>query len=164
MVKSRLLPPEQTHLLIEKSGDMKPVQAKSKVEIEYKENKFTCPYCLYEGSITHFFIKLKSGRWSEKRFMCPDCGKIMNKQTLVREMTVEELAEWVLDTMAWERISFNKFKTRLKEMGISWQFWEHYKKHKKELMEEGETPSYEQYLEDQQKEYAKEEGYVDEHG
>lgn len=156
MVKRKGLAANQTHLLIEKSGDMKPVQAKSKMEITYKDEPFTCPFCLYEAQITKFLIKLKSGRWSEKRFHCPDCGKIMNKQTLTREMTVEEFAEWVLDSMAWERISFNKFKTRLKEMGISWQFWEHYKKHKAEATKatEEEEEDYKRY----QEEWAEEQG------
>ena len=161
MRRKALLAPDQTHLVIEKSGDMKGVRAKAKVEITYKNEPLTCPFCLYEASISKFLIKLKSGRWSEKRFMCPDCGKIMNKATLVREMSVEEFAAWVLDAEAWSRVSFNKFTKRLKEMGISYQFWDAYNKHKAEMME-GET--YEEAVDRQQKEWAEEEGYADEHG
>ena len=162
MVKKKGLVADQSILVIDKSGNIGSVKAKAKVEYVYKAKLLMCPYCLFQAPVSKFLIKLKSGVYSEKRGMCSDCGKVMNMRTLTMEMTVEKFAEWVLDTMAWERISFDKFRTRLKEMGIAWQFWEHYKKYKKEQMEE--SPSYEQYLENQQRELAKEEGYyIDEH-
>jgi len=136
--------PDQTKLYIQKSGEMKPMRARAKVETTYKTRQFLCPYCLYLATITKFLIKLKHGNYSEKRFHCPDCGQIMNKDTLVREMSIEEYAEWILDAGAWERISFKKFKTRLRSMGISWKFWGHYKKYKAEKTE--------QYLDDDEEE------------
>lgn len=159
MVRKKQLPASQFKLSIDKTGELKPVRARAKVEIVYKAKQFTCPYCLYSTRITQFLIRLKHGNYSEKRFHCPDCGQIMNKETLTREQSIEEYAEWILDTNAWERISFNKFKKRLKEMGISYQFWAHYKKYKAEVMEQKGEEEYEQY-EASQEEWAKERGYI----
>ena len=149
---------DQTKLYIKKSGEMKPVQARTKVEIIYKAKEFSCPFCLYSAPITKFLIKLKHGNYSEKRFHCPDCGQIMNKQTLTRVQTIEEYAQWILDAGAWDRISFNKFKKRLKEMGISYQFWGHYKKCKAEAMKAATEEEEESYQ--AQEEWAKERGLI----
>jgi len=113
-------------------------------KVETFIEKINCPYCLYHDYATRFQIKNKSGKVSEKRFKCPDCGEVMQRKTLFKQMSVEEYAEWIFDTQAWERIRFEKFKVRLREMGIAYQFWEHYKKYKDERV--GETESYEDYL------------------
>lgn len=146
----------QTKLYIQKSGEMKPVRARAKVEITYEAKQFLCPFCLYLAPITKFLIKLKRGNYSEKRFHCPDCGQIMNKQTLVKVMSIEEYAEWILDAGAWERISFQKFKKRLRKMGIAYKFWGHYKKYKAEKTEQYSDEEEEDYK--AQEEQAKERG------
>jgi len=122
--------------------------------------KVTCPYCLYTDYIFKFYIKLKSGRYSEKRFKCPDCGEIMRRDTLTQPMTVEEYAEWVYEMgkYFWSRVNFSVFKKRLKEMGISKRFWDAYKRAKAE----SGTESYEEYLMRKQKEMMEEEGYYSE--
>ena len=135
-----------------------PEPPRTKTELKVIADKFTCPYCLYEASLSKFYMKLKSGLMSEKRFKCPDCNRVMNKQTLTRKLTVEEFAQWMLDSQAWERVSFDKFKTRLKEMGISYQFWTAYNKAKEEAMKvtDEEEEAYERYQED----WAKEKGLI----
>jgi transposase-like protein len=122
-----------------------------KPSITFTENidlTVTCPYCLYTDRISKFTIKLKSGKVSDKRFQCPDCKEIMHKNTLTAKMTIEEYAKWVaaLGKNFWSRVQFDKFKQRLKELGISREFWEIYKKTKKEL------ETYEEYLERKQRE------------
>ncbi|MBA7534611.1 hypothetical protein ES705_26860 [subsurface metagenome] len=150
--------PEQTKLYIKKSGEMKPVRARAKVELIYKTRQFSCPFCLYIAPITRFLIKLKNRNYSEKRFHCPDCEQIMNRDTLVREMSIEEYAEWILDAKAWDRISFQKFKTRLRKMNIAYKFWGHYKKYKAEKMEQYSDDEEEDYK--AQEEWAKERGLI----
>ena len=118
--------------------------------IDISTVKVTCPYCLYTDYIFRFYIKLKSGRYSEKRFKCPDCGEVMRRDTLTKRMTIEEYAEWVYEMgkYFWNKVDFSRFKNRLKEMGISREFWEAYKRAKAEL----ETESYEEYLMRKQRE------------
>ena len=110
--------------------------------VEILRRELTCPYCLYTDTVGKFTIRLKSGAPSQKRFKCPDCGEGMRRDTLFGEKSVEEFAEWLYDTQAWGRVSFNKFRQRLKDMGISYQFWNHYKKHKKEFAAESPDDYY----------------------
>jgi len=131
---------------------------KPEVKVEFTEqNKVTCPFCLYTDYISAFYIKLKHGKVSEKRFKCPDCGEIMRKATLTRKMTIEEFAEWIYATHQWDRIKFDKFRERLKEYGISYKFWTAYKQTKEQA--EG-AESYQDYLARKQREWAKEEGLI----
>jgi len=112
-----------------------------------------CPYCLHKDSITRFYTKTKHGV-SEKLFKCPECEQGMRKETLTKKMTPEEYAVWMYDTKTWDRVRFGVWKERLKEYGISWRFWDAYKKHKGEMKE---TESYEDYIERRQKEEHEEE-------
>ncbi len=70
------------------------------------------------------------------------------KKTLTEEMSTEEFAEWMLMMGQWDRVSFSKFRKRLKEMGISYQFWSAYKKAKETYTSE----SYEDHLKQEEKE------------
>jgi len=143
-------------------------QEKPKVEetttaITYEARDFTCPYCLYTTTnLAQFQTKTRGGKTSEKMFQCPDCGQKMRRDTLFMQKSVEEFAEWMLDTQAWERVDFAKFRQRLKDIGISYQFWAHYKRHKQELL--GTTETYEQFLIRKQQEQREEEeqGYDEE--
>ena len=122
-------------------------------EVIELDREFTCPYCLYTAPLTQFRIKLKKG-YSEKRFQCPDCKTIMKRETLTKTMTVKEFAEWILETHAWERIHWEKFKQRLKQMGIAKQFWKAYKEYKQQIL--GETETYEEYPMRKQREWMQE--------
>lgn len=74
----------------------------------------------------------------------------MRRETLTQNMTIEQYAQWMYDTRAWERVKFSTWKQRLKEYGWSYKFWNEYKRHKAEMSEEAET--YERYLERKQRE------------
>lgn len=91
---------------------------------------------------------------SEKRFRCPDCGLIMRRNTLMNIKTVEEFAEWMFDTSPWKRVSWEKFRKRLQDMGISYQFWDAYKKYKAK-MSEGEESYADYVLRQQYEQYEK---------
>lgn len=123
------------------------------VQITVDTTEFCCPFCLYKGDLTKFYVRIKKG-YSDKQFKCPDCGQIMRKETLTKKMSITEYAHWVYDTKAWERIKYSTWKQRLKDYKWNWQFWTAYKQHKAE-MSEGET--YEQHLERQQQEQHEEE-------
>ena len=79
---------------------------------------------------------------------------MMKRETLTGQMTVEEYAEWAYEMRRhfWSRVDFNKFKERLKQMGISKRFWDAYKKAKGE----SDTETYEEYLMRKQKEWMEE--------
>jgi transposase-like protein len=82
----------------------KPTKIKetSTATIEVTNKEFLCPFCLFKGNISKFYIYTKKGI-SEKRFKCPDCGEYMLRETLTGEKTIEEFAEWFL-----ENLTFNK--------------------------------------------------------
>ena len=110
----KLQPANQTKMLIKPNGKMKLVKQKATLVITYKEDKFSCPFCLYTDRIAEYLIKLKSGRYSEKRVMCPDCGKIMNIPTLTRNQTVEEFAEWFSSDLSYHQLRrFKQYLTGL---------------------------------------------------
>lgn len=115
----------------------KKITAEMKTEIKLLKKTFTCPFCLYNDSLHKFQVRIKKG-YSKKRFKCPDCGQVMQKKTLCKVMNVKEFANYIVDNIGfgiWKRISFNKFKKRLKDMGHSYEFWEEYKKAKMLLKE-----------------------------
>ena len=121
--------------------------------VDFETKEYTCPFCLCTKPLYAFYIRIKKG-YSEKRFECPDCKQIVRRKTLFKVQSVEEFAEWMFDTFQWNRVSFDKFRQRLKEMGISYQFWNHYKKYKEELTSgKTEMEQYEEHLEEQQKEW-----------
>ena len=120
------------------------------VAFEVVAREFTCPYCLYTGQLPEFQIRLRKGKISGKRFACPDCGCIMRRDTIMKKMSIEEFAQWMYNTMPWERVSWEKFRTRLKETGISYQFWAEYNRLKQEASEDKATTSYEEYVRQEQ--------------
>lgn len=131
-----------------------PPEQTQTITIDYTTKIFCCPFCLYRGDITKFYVKIKKGV-SEKRFKCPECGEVMRRETLTKDMTIEQYAQWVYDTGAWERIKFSTWKKRLKDYGWSFKFWDEYKRHKTEML--GETETYQQYIERKQREQLEEE-------
>jgi len=107
----------------------------------------SCPYCLYEDKVAAFLtVPKKHGEISEKRARCPDCKVLMLTRTLTAEMTVEAYAEWVCVMASYDRndrISWVKIKARLKQMGITEQFWEAYKKVRAEIRAQKPSQEYE---------------------
>jgi hypothetical protein len=113
--------------------------------------KVMCPFCLYQSTLSHFGTKTSKGKES-KMFKCPDCGQGMRQDTLTKDMTTKQFAEWVWEYRSfgfWQMINFAKFSERLKNLGIAREFWDEYKR----LKENGVPyPSYTKWLEETQKE------------
>lgn len=130
----------------------------STIETTVYAGKFFCPFCLYIGKLGEFRVQTKKG-WSEKKAQCPDCKNGMMMKSLIVTQTVEEYAEWVYMYAAsgfWQKIPFTKFCRRLKDLGWSYRFWGRYKALKGEATGE----SYEEHLDRQQEEWAREQGYI----
>jgi len=105
------------------------------------DTRYICPFCGYDGEFRLFLTVGKNG-YSRKKFKCPDCNQIMKKETLIREMSVEEWAKWLYASVRvfsnhkqpelafYNRISWEKLSTRLKFYGIANEFWESWKETK----------------------------------
>ena len=95
-----------------------------------------CPFCGYRSRAIEFRVKKssKSSKYSTKKFKCPDCGQVMKRSTLLRDMTVSDWARWLYYDVirasrgkGFHRISFDKLSQRLKEYGWAKEFWEAWK-------------------------------------
>lgn len=88
-----------------------------------------CPFCLHIGQLYQYEITLKSGKISQK-YECPECHQHMRKESLTSHMTTEEYAQWVWDYRSYgffQIINFEKWNGRLRDIGISYDFWRYYK-------------------------------------
>jgi len=124
--------------------------------------QFSCPFCLGIYPLQKYLISTSKG-YHRGLAKCPECGNQMRFESLTKQWTPEQYAEWCYPYSAsgfWQKVPFTKWKDRLYKIGWSSRFWSRYR----QLKGEDETPSYEQYLKDQQEEWAKEEGLIDEHG
>lgn len=104
----------------------------------------TCPLCAYTDYPRRFAIKTASG-YSRKKFQCPDCKEHMMRNTLYKKLTPYEWGFWLYSSiMVWnrphyrfyDRISWEKLKYRVKNMGIANAFWEGFKDAKEASREE----------------------------
>jgi len=133
-------------------GQMKLFPEEPAVEFKFESappKKYVCPFCLYQGYLHEFQIMNKNGV-SKKRAKCPDCGQRMRMTTLTQKMTVSDLARFIFDyTYAFGRhkLSWDKIKPRLKELGIASAFWEAWKQLKNEWYRQRYGLTYEEYLE-----------------
>lgn len=106
-------------------------------EMHYDYNtRVTCPFCLYENLLFHFPKK-------EGFRACPNCGNRMMQRTLLNKMTVKEFAKWVFDYRLngfFGKVypSFPEWCKKLKDLGISYEFWLYYHEFKGEISEEQE--------------------------
>lgn len=121
----------------------KPEKAKEKdagvkVDITMSDERYHCPFCLWNAKIHEFKVLLKSGKPS-KMYRCPDCQNQMRQNTLTENRSVEEYAQWCFDYSSsgfWDKVPFEKFNKRLRNFGMSRRFWKHYKM----LKGEGDVP------------------------
>lgn len=94
---------------------------------------YVCPYCAYEGQLIEFRLKQKKG-YSHHKKQCPDCFNIMFKETLTQEVTIKQWATWLYSTCreigGYDKIKWTKLFERLKTFGISYEFWDEWKKAK----------------------------------
>lgn len=126
------------------------------VEVQQIEPWMTyrCPFCLGEYPSYRFEVHLKSGKKSGKG-ICPECGQHFLWKTLVSDMTPVQYAEWLYSYMGYggyQKVSWEKLKLRLKQMGIANTFWEAWKAAKNKAYEESGRMS-EDEIERQYKEY-----------
>lgn len=90
--------------------------------------KVVCPFCLTENFLYSF----------PKNFglrICTICGNKVVLRTLTKKMTTEEFAKWVYDYRLngfWQKVypNFKEWNRKLKELGLSYDFWEYYNKFK----------------------------------
>jgi transcription elongation factor Elf1 len=97
-----------------------------------------CPFCLFEAPLRKFLVSTKKGL-SVGKAKCPDCDNTMFMDTLTAERTIQEYALWCFDYAKsdfWGKVPFQKFKMRLKMLGVSQEFWDKYKQLKGTYEEE----------------------------
>lgn len=123
---------EQTQLSLYGCKPNESLLAKKKVKAEYWK-KYICPFCLEENS----FYKFKKIHGFYK---CPKCNIEMTLRSLVKTMSVEEFAKWVFEYRLsgfWKKVNaymndrdkaFREWNNKLYEHGISFEFWETYKR------------------------------------
>jgi transcription elongation factor Elf1 len=105
---------------------------------------YRCPFCLHEARINSFLISTGKG-YHRGLGKCPECGNQMQLKTLTSKMTPEQFAEFAYGYRTagyWQKVKFNTFNQRLKELGINFRFWKRYK----ELKGEEPTEGYEDWL------------------
>lgn len=140
-MRKRRLPKGQTKLFED--------EPKITIKIEPKPmEKYFCPFCLYEDYLCKFEVKTKNG-YSSKKAKCPDCGQGMRMETLTKRMTPVELAQFLYDYQLYggrEKISWDKFKVRLRNLGIANTFWAAWKKYRDEHFKKIYGISYEEFL------------------
>jgi hypothetical protein len=88
-------------------------------------NIWICPFCLEESN--KFTIE------SHGLIKCSNCKVEMKIKTLlfVKDCSNSEYARWVFEYRLsgfFSKINFEKWNKKLKELGISYEFWETYKK------------------------------------
>jgi RNase P subunit RPR2 len=116
--------------------------------------KYRCPFCLYEGTIYDFRIKIKNG-YSLKSVLCPDCSNKMRMKSLTQELKPADYAKWLYDYIifgGYSKIKWDKLKYRLKQMGISNTFWTAWKLAKEEV-HKLKYGDYEKQYEEYEKQY-----------
>jgi hypothetical protein len=88
-------------------------------------NFWICPFCLETSN--KFIIENKG------LIKCPNCSNLMKLKTLlfVKDCSNEEYAKWVFNYRLsgfFKKINFEKWISKMKELGMSYEFWEEYKK------------------------------------
>jgi hypothetical protein len=127
LVRKRKIDKHQTKLVEEPT----PVTVQIKLEPWIK---YRCPFCLGEYPIYQFESFTKAGKESKKA-VCPECKQTMLKKTLTADMSPVEYGRWLYDYTGYggyKKISWEKIKRRVVEMGIADTFWTAYKAAKAE--------------------------------
>jgi hypothetical protein len=104
------------------------------------DDKLTCPFCAYRGRVRDFAMKKKTGTgYSRKKFNCPDCNQNMMRNTIYKEMSPYEWGFWLYASIRvwnrpnyrfYDRISWEKLKERVWNMGIAVDFWKGFREAK----------------------------------
>lgn len=113
----------------------------------------TCPFCLNYNRLGDF-RKVK-GLWH-----CPICGNEMLRTSLIvnleTDIDIANFAKWVYDYRVngfWKKIypTFEDWCKKLKELGISYEFWENYKRFRGDNIDEDENTDESEYWEKYEK-------------
>lgn len=121
---------------------------------------YMCPFCLHQDKFEKYLIISKKG-FDKRLGKCPECSKQMMLRTLTEEMTPEQFAQFAFNYAAdgyWQKVSFDKFNKRLREIGWLKPFWLKYK----QLKGDDTTETYIEYMTRQQEEWAREAGILKE--
>ena len=148
----------QTVLSHSLKPDQRVTPPKVQVVTEFFNPKYLCPFCLHEGPMSDYEFKTPKGKVS-KRKRCPECNNSMIERTLTSEMTVKEFASFVFGYSVdgfWKKVNYSKFCERLRKLGISYEFWQEYKK----LKGKGVLEEEKEHFEQQQEEWARAQGYI----
>lgn len=103
-----------------------------------------CPFCFYVDKLVYFRMKNRSGEFSRKRYVCPECRQIMLRDTLMMELSLEQLAYWIYAHIRvfnrqgekfYDRLSMGMIAKRVKERGWGNEFWDAWKEAKTFSME-----------------------------
>ena len=127
---------------------------KMQTKIEWLNPTYLCPFCLHEGPMSDYEFKTPKGKIS-KRKRCPECNNTMLERSLTQEMTVKEYALFVFFYSLsgfWKKVKFGQFCERLRKLGISYEFWQEYKK----LKGKGYIAEQEEHYEQEQEKWHKE--------
>jgi len=157
MIKKNRLPKGQTKLVDEPKPTTAVVHTESWA-------KYRCPYCLGEYPIYKFETYTKAGKIS-KKVTCPECKVTMLRKSLTDEMTPTEYGRWLYDSCGYggySRISWEKIKMRVRDMGIADTFWTAFKAAKAEkwaekgmVSDDAIDEAYKQYQADMDSGYSK---------
>lgn len=109
-----------------------------------KGKMLMCPFCL----IPHFLTEYT---YNKGFYECKSCKNRITDKTLLKmysffteneKIQTEEYARWVFDYRMngfFQKITFKDFNERLKELNISYEFWDFYKKLKGEYKQDKEN-------------------------
>lgn len=89
-------------------------------------NIITCPFCLNHNYLYDF-------RKISGFFECPFCKSRMRNTSLIVNMDIAKFARWVYGYRLngfWQKVfpDFNAWNKKLRELDISYDFWENYKR------------------------------------
>ncbi len=123
---------DKTQARFTKEGEVKQPEEKKKAqftELHFNET-VACPFCLYTAKLSHFLISGSKG-FQQGMASCPDCKHGMRMSSLYNDWTPEQYAKWVYDYVSsgfWSKCPFEKWKSRLQQLGWARRFWDEYKR------------------------------------
>lgn len=99
---------------------------------EMANYRAVCPWCLFVSTRDRF-ADLNADGSIAKLLRCPECGQQMKVQTSLRvDGGPEAYSIWfweqVVSFKNRDRVSWDKLKARVREMGFEYEFWNAYRK------------------------------------
>lgn len=129
------------------------------VSIQHSTVLYLCPFCLHSDYSFRFETKTKSGKPS-KKYQCPECHIFMRQESVTKNMTSKQYAEWVYLYPASEffrKIDYYKWSKRLKDYGIANDFWNKYRE-----LKASRGQSYEEHINEEAEQWIKQQQKMEE--